>query len=241
MKYAADLDQLWPELPYLDRFHAAATAGFVAVELPFPYEVAAKETQRALIANGLDLILISAPPPNYTGGRPGFAADPTAINRFRSDMRRVFRFAQALRVPMIRVRSGEASGALARQTLIDNLRWAGANVPSGITLTIKPLGRGAQSGGFLNDFALAADILAEVTADNVGLEYDSYQAQTLHGDAVGVFLQYRDIIRHIRIGVGPLGLAPKADLAKLVGCIEKAGYGGYVSCDAPEMSATGLT
>ncbi|MEO9630902.1 MAG: hydroxypyruvate isomerase, partial [Sulfitobacter sp.] len=73
---AANLSLLWSELPYLDRFDAAAEAGFGAVEVLFPYDMPAKETQRALLRNGLTLALINAPPPNYTGGQPGFAAIP---------------------------------------------------------------------------------------------------------------------------------------------------------------------
>ena len=63
MKPAANLSLLWSDLPYLDRFEAAAAAGFTGVEVLFPYDVPAKETQRALIANGLELVLINAPPP----------------------------------------------------------------------------------------------------------------------------------------------------------------------------------
>ena len=64
-RFAANLSMLFAELPYLDRFAAASAAGFKAVEVLFPYEFAAKETQRALLANGLELLLINAPPPNY--------------------------------------------------------------------------------------------------------------------------------------------------------------------------------
>ena len=68
-KFAANISLLFSELPYLDRFRAAADAGFEAVEILYPYETAAKETQRALMSNGLELLLINAPPPNYTGDR----------------------------------------------------------------------------------------------------------------------------------------------------------------------------
>ena len=64
LKFAANLSLLWAELPYLDRFAAAADAGFEAVEILFPYDLAASRTQRALIANGLELILMNGPPPN---------------------------------------------------------------------------------------------------------------------------------------------------------------------------------
>ncbi len=54
-RFAANISMLFAELPYLDRFAAAANAGFKAVEILSPYEVAAKETQRALLSNGLEL------------------------------------------------------------------------------------------------------------------------------------------------------------------------------------------
>lgn len=62
-KFAANISLLFAELPYLERFAAAAAAGFDAVEILFPYELAAKETQRALLANGQQLLLINAPLP----------------------------------------------------------------------------------------------------------------------------------------------------------------------------------
>ena len=91
MKAAANLSHLWPELPYLDRFDAAAMAGFNGVEVLFPYDVAATETRRALVRGGLKMVLINAPPPNYTGGLRGFSAVEGAEERFAYDMRRAYR------------------------------------------------------------------------------------------------------------------------------------------------------
>ncbi len=232
MKFAANLSLLWPELPYLDRFDAASAAGFDAVEVLFPYEVAAKETERALTANGLRLVLINAPPPNYTGGPRGFAAQPEAVARFRSDMRRAFRYAQALRVPMIHVMAGEASGAEARSTFVDNLCWAAKEAPKGITLTIEPLNPIAMPGYFLNDYALAEAVLSEVAADNVALQYDSYHAQMIHGDAVAVFDRYRAITRHVQLGDSPDRSPPgtgTVDFPALFARLKATGYAGYVS------------
>ena len=133
---AANLSLLWSELPYLDRFDAAAEAGFGAVEVLFPYDMPAKETQRALLRNGLNLALINAPPPNYTGGQPGFAAIPGGEARFAHDMRRVWRYVDALRPKMVHVMAGEAKGAAATETFVANLRNAAAEAPPGVTLMI---------------------------------------------------------------------------------------------------------
>ena len=91
-RFAANLSLLFTELSYLDRFEAAATAGFTAVEILFPYDIAAKQTRRALLANGLELVLINAPPPitpaehpdtqPFRVQRPGFRATSTGCCDF---------------------------------------------------------------------------------------------------------------------------------------------------------------
>ncbi len=229
---AANISLLWPELPYLDRFEAAAAAGFTAVEVLFPYDTAAKETLRACTANGLELILMNAPPPNYTGGQRGFAAVPDLAVRFRSDVTRAYRFAEALNVRFLHIMTGEASGEQAYQTFVDNLIWAAQRAPKGLTLTIEPLNPVAMPGYFLNDYALARRVLAAVAMPNVALQYDSYHAQMIHGDAVAVYDDYADIIAHVQIGDAPERTTPGSgtvDFKRLFARIADSGYTGWIS------------
>ena len=234
LKFAANLSFLWAELPYLDRFDAAAEAGFEAVEVLFPYDLAVSETRRALSANGLRMLLINAPPPNYTGGPRGFAAVPDRTDRFRRDIERSFRYAEALGISFLHVMAGEASGPAARATFVDNLRWASARAPEGLTLTIEPLNPVSQPEYFLADYALAAEVLAEVAAPNVGLQYDSFHAQMIHGDAVAVFEAHAPLIRHIQIGDTPKRGAPgsgNVDFPALFASIAASGYDGWISAE----------
>lgn len=228
---AANLSLLWSELPYLDRFDAAAEAGFGAVEVLFPYDMPAKETQRALLRNGLSLALINAPPPNYTGGPPGFAALPGGEARFAHDMRRVWRYVEALRPRMVHVMAGEGEGRAAAKAFVANLRHAAAEVPPGVTLMIEPLCPQAKPGYFLNDYAQAAELLAAVDAPNVALQFDSFHAQMIHGDAVAVFEEYRPLIRHVQLGDAPERGAPGSGDVDFDGLFAalRAGYDGFVS------------
>lgn len=229
---AANLSLLWPELPYLDRLDAAAEAGFTAVEVLFPYDIPAKETLRALLRNGLDLVLINAPPPNYTGGQPGFAALPGGEARFAHDMRRVYRYVEALRPKLVHVMAGEAQGEAATDTFVANLKRAAAEAPAGVTLMIEPLCPQAKPGYFLNDYAQAADLLGAVDAPNVALQFDSYHAQMIHGDAVAVFDEYAPLIRHVQIGDTPERGAPgtgDVDFDALFAGLRGRGYDGWVS------------
>lgn len=232
MKCAANLSLLWADLPYLDRFGAAAAAGFEAVEVLFPYDVAAKETLAALARNNLELILINAPPPNYTGGQRGFAATAGGEARFQSDMRRTFRYAQELGVSMIHVMTGEGAGPEAKATCIANMRWAAQHAPTGITLMLEPLNPVAMPGYFLDDYALAGEVLAAIDAQNVALQFDSYHAQMIHGDAIAVFEQYQPLIRHIQIGDTPDRGAPGSgdvDFTGLFEVVRASGYDGWIS------------
>ncbi len=234
LKFAANLSLLWAELPYLDRFAAAADAGFEAVEILFPYDLAASRTQRALIANGLELILMNGPPPNYTGGARGFAAVPGGEERFKYDMRRAFRYVDVLKPKFLHVMAGEAEGESAKDTIIRNLKWASEAAPKGLTLTVEPLNPKAMPGYFLNDYVQAADILDAVGAPNVGLQYDSYHAQMIHGDAVAIFEAYKRRIAHVQIGDtpdrGPPG-SGEVDFVTLFASIAASNYKGWISAE----------
>ncbi|OIQ34742.1 MAG: hydroxypyruvate isomerase [Roseobacter sp. MedPE-SWchi] len=232
-RFAANISMLFAELPYLDRFAAAANAGFTAVEILSPYDFAAKETQRALLANGLELLLINAPPPNYTGGEPGYAALPGGVDRFQRDIRRVLRYGEMLNVGLIHVMAGYAKGDEARDTFITNLRWAADFAPQQ-RFTIEPLNAGDQPAYFLDDYNLAAEVLEAVNRPNVGLQYDAYHAQMIHGDAAKVWESFGKQAVHVQIGAAPSRCEPgtgPVDFDALFRAIDDSGYEGWVSAE----------
>jgi len=190
-KVAANLSLLWPELPFLERFDAAASSGFEAVEVLFPYDIAVRDIQRAMLRTGLSMLLLNAPPPNYTGGIRGFAATIGGQARFQHDMRRAFRYAEALGVKFIHVMTGEGEGQAAFDTVVENLKWASRQAPKGITLTIEPLNR-----------------LDAVKKPNVRLQYDSYHAQMIHGDALEIWRRFGLRAAHVQIGDAPGRVPP---------------------------------
>ncbi len=232
-RFAANVSLLFTELPYLDRFDAAAEAGFAAVEILFPYDIAAKETQRALLRNGLELVLINAPPPNYTGGTPGYGAIPGGEGRFEHDIRRVLRYAEQLKPGFIHVMSGYTKDTGAKATFVRNLQWAADHAPQQ-EFTIEPLNPTVQPGYFLDDYDLAAEILDAVDRPNVGLQYDSYHAQMIHGDAAGVWDANKSRVTHVQIGAAPNRSEPAAgpiDFPQLFAAIDDSGYTGWISAE----------
>ncbi|MGV6849635.1 MAG: hydroxypyruvate isomerase family protein [Marinibacterium sp.] len=232
-RLAANLSLLWSELPFLDRFAAAADAGFAGAEILFPYDIAAGEVRRALLASGLDFVLMNAPPPNYTGGQPGYAALPGGAARFQHDIRRVLRYADVLKPRLIHVMAGEAEGSEARAVFVENLRFAADAAPHQ-GFSIEPLNPVNFSGYFLNDYGQALEILADVDRPNVGLQYDSFHAQMISGDAGAVWRAVGPHVVHVQVGDAPGRGAPgsgEVDFPGLFDAIAGSGYAGWISAE----------
>ena len=242
-RFCANLTWLFAELPFMERFAAAKEAGFDAVEVLFPYDVPVQEVVDKLVRHGLTMVLINGPPPNYTGGAPGYAAVPGSEARFRQDFRRVLRYARALKVEVIHLMAGYADGPEARAVLVENLRWAAAEAPTQ-TLTIEPLNQGDQPGYALSDFHVAAEIVAEVAAPTVGLQFDTYHAGVIHGDAMAVWEAVRESVRHVQIGQTPGRTAPLGgpiDFPAFFDRLDAEGYAGWVSAEYDAQGDTAAT
>ena len=230
-KFAANLTFLFRELPFLDRFEAAADAGFTGVEVLFPYDDAASEITRRLTAFGLKMVLINAPPPNWAGGARGFAAVPGLSDRFRHDFKRALRFSDALGAQHLHLMAGRAQGLVARKTYLDNLRWAAEQAPRA-SLTIEPINGHDMEGYFLNDFDQAAEILDEVGAPNLSLQFDMYHAQMISHDGMAAWETHGHRAEHIQIGGVPGRQEPlmgDIDYPAFFARLDAEGYKGWVS------------
>ena len=64
-RFAANLSMLYNEVPFLERFAAAAADGFKAVEYLFPYEYPPHEIAARLQAHGLVQALFNLPPGDW--------------------------------------------------------------------------------------------------------------------------------------------------------------------------------
>lgn len=240
-RFAANLTMLFTELPMLDRFAAAAEAGFEGVEILFPYDLAAPEMARAAIAAGVEIVLINAPPPNWTGGPRGFAAVPGLEERFRRDFERGLRVGQALRARHIHLMAGRAEGPEARAVFVENLKWAIERAPHA-SLTIEPINRTDMPGYFLSDYDTAMEIIDEVAAPNLGLQFDAYHAQMITGDMVAAWEKVAPLVRHIQIAGHPGRFEPDVgdiDYPAFFQMLDEWVYHGWVSAEYNPQRQTG--
>lgn len=232
-KFCANVSMLFTEYPLIDRPMAAAKAGFNAVEILFPYDENAADLGTALARAKMPLALINCPPPNYTDpdGPRGFAAVAGEEQRFQQAFRRTIRYAGALGAEFVHIMAGVAQGPQARAIFVENLRWAAAFAPKQ-QLTIEPINGHDMPGYFLNDFDLAMDILAEVDAPNLHLQFDAYHAARISGDVVATWDKVKTRVAHVQVGGVPDRHEPAGgdfDYPAFFAMLDKQKYKGWVS------------
>ena len=181
MILSANLTWLFPDAPLIERPRLAAEAGFDAVEILAPYEVDARRLREAIESSGLTLDLINSPREDNTG----CAAIPGAEALFAQSFETAAAYARDAGCGKLHVLSGKTDATGARDTLTKNLEYAIAQAPD-LMLTLEPLCPESLPGYFLNDFHLAAGIVRDLDAPNLRLQYDTFHAAMIHGDARAV-------------------------------------------------------
>jgi hydroxypyruvate isomerase len=226
---------MFAEWDFLDRFAAAADHGFQAVEIQFPYDFPPEEIQRRLESARLALVLINAPPGDYGAGDRGLAALPGRVAEFRAAIARAKIYAEHANAPRVHVMAGRADARdpAARRAYLDGLRFA-LDALEGLDVLIEPLNPRDMPGYFLNSFDLAADIIAEIGAPRVKLQYDVYQRQILHGDVLTSLRALMPIIGHVQIAAAPLRSEPgsgELNDGLILNRLDALGYQGFVGCE----------
>src|SRR5271168_269158 len=107
IRFCANLKWLFTEYKFLDRFDAAARAGFTAVEYASPYEHASRELRSRLNAGGLKQVLINTPVGDVSdGGGSGFACIPDRIGVFQDGVKKALDYATNLDCGMVHLMAG---------------------------------------------------------------------------------------------------------------------------------------
>ena len=245
-QFAANLTMLFTELPFLDRFEAAARAGFHAVEFLFPYAYDAQELRRLLDGNGLQLVLHNLPPGDWDGGERGIACHPDRVDEFRAGVARGIEYAQALGVRQLNCLAGKAPAGVddtvLRQTLVDNLRYAAGELKqAGLRLLIEPINSYDIPGFYVNRTQQAVDILDEVGADNAFVQYDIYHAQRMEGELAATISRHLGRIAHLQLADNPGRHEPgsgEINYAFLFAHLDRIGYDGWIGCEYKPATTT---
>jgi hydroxypyruvate isomerase len=231
---------MFQEIPFLERFAAARKAGFTAVEFLFPYAFDKADILRRRRDAGLAQILFNTPPGDWDAGERGFAALPQKRDMFHRTFEQALDYAVALENPRIHVMAGIPAPnndlSACSDCFVENLKWASALAgPHNITLLIEPLNAVDVPGYFLKSADQAAEILKQVGAANVKLQYDLYHQQMSRGAVAENLRRHFAIIGHIQVAGVPGRNEPDAkqelNVPYLFSLIDELGFDGWIGCE----------
>lgn len=242
-RFAANLTLMFNEWSFLDRFDAAAEAGFTAVEYLFPYEHPPEAVAERLKRNGLTQALFNLPPGDWAAGDRGLAALPERAAEFRASLERALPYIEATGVGRVHLMSGLApreDATLAAYRSAVTLA-AESLAARGVTLLLEPINGRDMPGYFLNDFALAEALIGELALPNLKLQFDIYHRQILHGDVTKALQRLLPITGHIQIASVPSRNEPDGEELNypfLFAELDRLGYDGFVGCEYRPRAGT---
>lgn len=234
-RFAANVSFLFTELPFLDRFEAAAKAGFKAVEYLNPFEAPKAEIAARLKAHGLTQALFNMAHGDWTKGERGMSAIPGRETEFETAVADALDYATTLGCKRLFAMAGLKHHGATRAAYVANLKTATKMcAPHGIDVIIEPINTRDIPGYFLNLTEDARSIIHEVGAPNIGLQFDIYHRQVMQGDVIMAIREFGHLARHYQIANPPDRGEPdegEINYSTVFAEIDRSGFSGWIGCE----------
>ena len=245
-KLAANLTMLFNEVPFLERFGAAARAGFRGVEFLFPYAFEPDQIAHQLGQHGLELVLHNLPAGQWEAGERGIACHPGRVAEFKDGVGQAIRYATILGVKQVNCLAGIKPAGVsveeARGALVSNLAFAAAELKeAGIRLLIEPINTFDIPGFFLSGTRQALDIIRDTGSDNIFVQYDIYHMQRMEGELAATIKANLPMIKHIQLADNPGRFEPgtgEINYRYLFAMLDEIGYDGWIGCEYKPKAGT---
>lgn len=237
-RFSANLGFLFADLPDLERVAAAASAGFKAVEMHWPYQVPASEMRSALARSQVKMLGLNTPVGNAAAGDFGLGAVPGRESEFQQAVDQALSYGAAIDATALHCMAGVASPddfASAERTFVANLRTAADKAAqASMTILIEPINHRDKPGYFLHHVEQAASIIEKVGRSNVRIMFDCYHTQIMQGDLTWRLKTYLELIGHVQFAAVPSRAEPdegEVNYPELCRTLDALGYAGWVGAE----------
>jgi hydroxypyruvate isomerase len=245
-RFAANLSMTFNEVPFLERFAAAARAGFAGVEFLFPYAHEKRQLSDLARAHGLEVVLFNMPPGDWDAGERGIACDPSRVGEFQDGIGKAVEYAAELGCRRIHCMAGLQPRAAPedriRETYVANLRLAAAELHKrGMHLLVEAINTRDIPGYYLTTTRQALEVIREVGMPNLLFQFDVYHVQIMEGDLAPKLEQHLRQIGHVQVADTPGRHEPgtgEINYPFLFRHIDRIGYQGWIGCEYRPLATT---
>ncbi|HWK68205.1 MAG TPA: TIM barrel protein [Rhizobiaceae bacterium] len=242
IRLSANLGFLWTDRPLPEAIHAAARAGFDAIELHWPYDIDPALVRKALDETGLPVLGLNTVRGDVAAGDFGLCALAGRQGDACRAIDQAFGYAAAIGAANVHVMAGKASGDEARRIFVENLRYAArVGKEKGVSVLIEPLNTRDVPGYFLTDAETARSIIDETACDNIRIMYDCYHMRIMGADLIAGVGSHLPAIGHVQFAAVPDRGEPdqgEVDYARLLPAIVEQGYTGFLGAEYKPRGAS---
>lgn len=238
-KLSANVDFLFNEVPFLERFAHAAAHGFTSVECHWSWRGRVAEVADALSSAGLRLDAMNVHGGDYPGGERGFASDPGGTGAFREALEEALEAAAALGGPKLHILAGNAIADLRRDAQMDALvkhySWAAGRLADagrlGLIELLNPVDNPIY---ILESIRDVESLLDAVGSPDLRIQFDVYHLQRTSGEIIPTIRRVADRIGHVQIADAPGRHQPgtgEIDYRNVLAALDEVGYDGHVGLE----------
>ncbi len=231
---------LFTEHNFLDRFAAAAEAGFKGVEFLFPYDYPLPELQSRLRHSGLVQVLHNLPAGDWNAGERGIACHPGRNDEFKRSVDLGIDYATGLGCKQVNCLAGlkpaNVNQEEAWETLLENVDYAARQFEAhDMNLLVEAINSRVDMPGFILDSSSKAmTLLQALKRPNLFFQYDIYHMQIMEGHLTETIRHLLDSIGHIQFADNPGRHEPgtgEINFPYLFQALDEMGYRGWVSAE----------
>jgi hydroxypyruvate isomerase len=252
----ANVSLLFTELPYLQRFPAAAAAGFQSTESWWPFPSAtptradADRLVEAVAACGIPLTALNLFGGDQDAGERGIVCRPDRRDEFAANLEAVAALAERTGArgfnALYGQRRADQSDAEQDATALANLAAAVHRLaPLGGTVYVEPQTRATSRGYPIATTADAAAIVLRVREhtglDNIGILFDTFHLTNNGEDLVTAIDDFAPLIAHVQLADSPGRGEPGTGSVSFAAVLEALARNGYRGRVAAEYSPTAGT
>lgn len=178
-KFAANLTMIFNEVPFIERFAAAAKAGFKYVEFLWPYDYDIETIKQELDKHSLQVVLFNTPAGDGSKGEWGVSAIPGREAESHAHIDMALDYALGLGCPNVHIMAAVvpegADKEEYQQTFINNIRYASEKFkPHGVNILLEALSPEVKPNYLLKSQYDTLAIVERVERDNVFVQLDYY-------------------------------------------------------------------
>jgi hydroxypyruvate isomerase len=245
-KLEANLQWMFTEYEVLDRYDAAAAAGFKGVELQAPYSLPINAIVARLERNHLKHVIINLPNADPDSGEGNIGLNPARKDLFRERLQMAVDYAAGL--GCIGVNTGVGSlpegidPDVAWRTLVGNLQLAADALGAvGVKALVEAINTFDRPGCLVHTTAQAKRLIEAVGHPNIGIQYDFYHMQMMEGNLARTIRDNLEQIWHMQLADTPGRHEPgtgEINYHYLLPYLDEIGYAGWVGCEYGPLQGT---